>query len=123
MPIILVGGNQKIETIEKILAETKIEAISMCRSVERKIVSYFSQSGNTEKIAEEAPMPYLHLDLPGTYPAEVKRELATRLCRLYADIMKTQLWRPNVGIAELGKDNLYHLGTDGLGLVHCRGAA
>jgi len=65
-------------------------------------------------LTEEAPMPYLHLDLPGTYPAEVKRELATRLCRLYADIMKTQLWRPNVGIAELGKDNLYHLGTDGL---------
>jgi hypothetical protein len=40
----------------------------------------------------------LHLDLPGTYPIEVKREP----------------WRPNVGIAELGKDNLYHLGPDGL---------
>jgi len=59
-------------------------------------------------------MPYLHLDLPGTYPAEVKRELATRLCKLYAEVMQTQLWRPNVGIAELGKDNLYHLGADGL---------
>jgi hypothetical protein len=59
-------------------------------------------------------MPYLHLDLPGTYPVEVKRELATRLCELYAEVMETQLWRPNVGIAELGKDNLYHLGSDGL---------
>src|SRR5258708_6060869 len=59
-------------------------------------------------------MPYLHLDLPGTYPAQVKRELATRLCELYAGVMETQLWRPNVGIAELGKDNLYHLGSDGL---------
>ncbi len=59
-------------------------------------------------------MPYLHLDLPGTYPVEVKRELATRLCKLYAEVMETQLWRPNVGIAELGKDNLYHLGSDGL---------
>ena len=59
-------------------------------------------------------MPYLHLDLPGTYPVEVKRELATRLCKLYAEVMETQLWRPNVGIAELGKDNLYHLGPDGL---------
>ena len=29
-------------------------------------------------------MPYLHLDLPGTYPVEVKRELATRFCELYA---------------------------------------
>src|SRR5260370_8695030 len=28
--------------------------------------------------------------------------------------MKTQLWRPNVGIAELGEDNLFHLGADGL---------
>ena len=59
-------------------------------------------------------MPYLHLDLPGAYAVEVKRELATRLCELYADLMETQLWRPNVGIAELRKDNLYHLGSDGL---------
>jgi phenylpyruvate tautomerase PptA (4-oxalocrotonate tautomerase family) len=63
---------------------------------------------------ERTAMPYLHLDLPGTYPVEVKRELATRLCKLYAEVMETQLWRPNVGIAELGKDNLYHLGSDGL---------
>ena len=44
-------------------------------------------------------MPYLHLDLPTTYPVQVKRELATRLCKLYAEVMETQLWRPNVGIA------------------------
>lgn len=59
-------------------------------------------------------MPYLHLDLPGTYPVEVKREVATRLCKLYAEMMETQLWRPNIGVAELGKDNLYHLGPNGL---------
>jgi len=59
-------------------------------------------------------MPYLHLDLPGTYPVAVQRELAMRLCKLYADIMETQLWRPNIGIAELGKDNLYHIGPVGL---------
>ena len=59
-------------------------------------------------------MPYLHLDLPGTYPIEVKRELAARLCKLYAHVMETQLWRPNVGIAEIGAHNLYHLGPDGL---------
>jgi hypothetical protein len=59
-------------------------------------------------------MPCVHLDLPGTYPVGVKRELATRLCKLYADVMETQLWRPNVGIAELGEDNLYHLGSNGL---------
>ena len=59
-------------------------------------------------------MPYLHLNLPATYPVEIKRELATRLCNLYADVMQTQLWRPNIGIAELGKDNLFHLGDEGL---------
>ena len=59
-------------------------------------------------------MPYLHLNLAQTYPSETKRELATRLCHLYAEVMQTQLWRPNVGIAELGTDNLFHLGEDGL---------
>ena len=54
------------------------------------------------------------LTYPGTYPVEVKRELATRLCKLYADLMETQLWRPNIGIAELGEANLFHLGSDGL---------
>jgi len=32
-------------------------------------------------------MPYVHLDLPGTYPVEVKRELATRLSKLYAEVI------------------------------------
>jgi phenylpyruvate tautomerase PptA (4-oxalocrotonate tautomerase family) len=59
-------------------------------------------------------MPYIHLDLAGTFPAAAKRMLAEKLCRLYADVMKTQLWRPNVGIAELGENNLFHLGADGL---------
>jgi phenylpyruvate tautomerase PptA (4-oxalocrotonate tautomerase family) len=59
-------------------------------------------------------MPYLHLDLPGDFPAAVKRELAERLCRLYAEVMQTQLWRPNVGLCELGPDNLFRLGAQGL---------
>jgi phenylpyruvate tautomerase PptA (4-oxalocrotonate tautomerase family) len=59
-------------------------------------------------------MPYLHLNLAKTYPSQTKRDLAARLCRLYADVMQTQSWRPNVGIAELGEDNLFHLGADGL---------
>jgi hypothetical protein len=44
--------------------------------------------------------------LRGTYSVEAKRELATRPCKLYAEVIETQLWRPNVGIAELGKNNL-----------------
>ncbi|MGN6114307.1 MAG: tautomerase family protein [Nitrobacter sp.] len=63
---------------------------------------------------KEEAMPYLHVDLPAKYDAAQKRDLADRLCRLYASVMKTQLWRPNVGIAELGEDNLFHLGADGL---------
>jgi phenylpyruvate tautomerase PptA (4-oxalocrotonate tautomerase family) len=59
-------------------------------------------------------MPYLHANLSKTYPSQIKRDFATRLCRLYADVMQTQSWRPNVGIAELGEDNLFHLGADGL---------
>jgi phenylpyruvate tautomerase PptA (4-oxalocrotonate tautomerase family) len=59
-------------------------------------------------------MPYLHLNLAKKYPSQTKRDLATRLCRLYSDVMQTQSWRPNVGIAELGEDNLFHLGPDGL---------
>lgn len=62
----------------------------------------------------EKTVPYLHLDLPGRFPAAQKRELAARLCHLYADVMQTQTWRPNIGIAELGEDNLFHLGPDGL---------
>ena len=58
-------------------------------------------------------MPYLQLDVPGHYSAAVKRELATRLCTLYAQVMETQLWRPNVSIRELGEDNLFHLGPEG----------
>jgi hypothetical protein len=63
---------------------------------------------------EEPTMPYLRLDLAKTYPSQTKRELAVRLCHLYADVMQTQSWRPNMGIAELGGDNLFHLGEGGL---------
>ncbi len=51
-------------------------------------------------------MPHVHLDLPGSYPVEIKSELGTPLCKLYAEVMETQLWRPNGVIAELGKDHL-----------------
>jgi phenylpyruvate tautomerase PptA (4-oxalocrotonate tautomerase family) len=62
-------------------------------------------------------MPYLHLDLPKTYATAVKRDLATRLCKLYAEVMQTESWRPNIGIAELGEDNLFRLGPDGLEVI------
>lgn len=36
-------------------------------------------------------MPYLHLDLPGIYATAVKRDLATRLCKLYAEVMENSV--------------------------------
>jgi phenylpyruvate tautomerase PptA (4-oxalocrotonate tautomerase family) len=72
------------------------------------------QVSNIGAESRDKVMPYLHLDLPGKFPPAQKRELAARLCRLYTDVMQTQIWRPNVGIAELGEDNLFHLGADGL---------
>jgi hypothetical protein len=31
--------------------------------------------------------------------------------KLYAEVMETQLWQSNVGIAEFGQHNLHHLGS------------
>ena len=59
-------------------------------------------------------MPYVHFNVPGRYGAEAKRKLAEAACRAYAEIMETQSWRPNVGISELGEDNLFRLGEEGL---------
>jgi phenylpyruvate tautomerase PptA (4-oxalocrotonate tautomerase family) len=55
-------------------------------------------------------MPYLQLDLPTTYPAEVKRQLARRLGDLYAELMETTPGMVNVGFRELGEGNLYRCG-------------
>ena len=50
VPIILVGGNRKLETIENILADTKIEAISMCRPFIREpnLVKRWAQGDTKE---------------------------------------------------------------------------
>src|SRR5215212_3469391 len=55
-------------------------------------------------------MPYLQLDLPRSYPVEVKRELARRLGDLYAELMQTTPGMVNVGFRELGEGNLYRCG-------------
>ena len=58
-------------------------------------------------------MPYLHFDLPGRYPTEVKRTLATRLGALYAEIMETSPSIVKVGFRELGAENLFRCGAPG----------
>ncbi|GAC1421296.1 MAG: hypothetical protein NVSMB5_14360 [Candidatus Velthaea sp.] len=54
-------------------------------------------------------MPYLQVDLPGSYPADTKRAFAARLIRLYAATMQTQERIPSVALRELGPDNLLRL--------------
>ena len=56
-------------------------------------------------------MPYLHFDLPGRYPADVKRALAARLGALYAEIMETTPRIVKVGFRELGEDSLFRCGA------------
>ncbi len=36
-------------------------------------------------------MPYLQLDVGDSYPIEVKRELAARMCKTYASMMSVDL--------------------------------
>jgi len=61
-------------------------------------------------------MPYLHFDLPGRYPVEVKRTLAARLGALYAEIMETSSSIVKVGFRELGAENLFRCGAPGGGV-------
>jgi phenylpyruvate tautomerase PptA (4-oxalocrotonate tautomerase family) len=56
-------------------------------------------------------MPYLHFDLPGRYPAAMKRALAARLGALYAEIMQTTPRIVKVGFRELGEDSLVRCGA------------
>jgi phenylpyruvate tautomerase PptA (4-oxalocrotonate tautomerase family) len=56
-------------------------------------------------------MPYLQLDLPATYPANLKKKLARRLGDLYAEVMQTTPSMVSVGFRELGEANLYRCGS------------
>jgi len=58
-------------------------------------------------------MPYLQLDMPERYPADVKRELARSLGELYARIMQTTADRVVVGFRELPDGSLWRCGDDG----------
>jgi phenylpyruvate tautomerase PptA (4-oxalocrotonate tautomerase family) len=58
-------------------------------------------------------MPYLHLDVPRSYPAEAKRRLAQRMGEIYAAVMETDAGRVRVGIRELGEGGLWQCGPGG----------
>jgi phenylpyruvate tautomerase PptA (4-oxalocrotonate tautomerase family) len=54
-------------------------------------------------------MPYLQLDVNGTYPAEKKKALAHRLCHTYADAMQADIRRISVAIREAGQGAIWRL--------------
>jgi phenylpyruvate tautomerase PptA (4-oxalocrotonate tautomerase family) len=53
-------------------------------------------------------VPYLQLDVPRAYPAEVKRRLARRMGEIYARVMQTSATRVRVAFRELPEGNLWH---------------
>ncbi|MFI5265865.1 MAG: 4-oxalocrotonate tautomerase family protein [Chloroflexota bacterium] len=55
-------------------------------------------------------MPYLQLDVPGSFPLEVKRDLARKLGALYAEIMQTTPDKVSVAIRELAQGSLWRCG-------------
>lgn len=57
-------------------------------------------------------MPYLQLDVPNRYPADVKRRLARRMGEIYARIMETTPNIVSVAIRELPEGSLWSC-TDG----------
>ena len=59
-------------------------------------------------------MPYLSVNAPLKIQAEAKEQLARELIAAYSEIMQTPLWRPNVGIIEMGEGNVVHLADDAL---------
>jgi phenylpyruvate tautomerase PptA (4-oxalocrotonate tautomerase family) len=58
-------------------------------------------------------MPYLQLDVPERYPADVKRELARSLGELCARVMQTAADRVVVGFRELPDGSLWRCGEAG----------
>ena len=67
-------------------------------------------------------MPYLQLDLPTSFPAKTKRDLARRLGDIYAEVMQTSPSMVNVGFRELGEGNLYRCGPgepEAATVIHC----
>jgi len=53
-------------------------------------------------------MPHLQLDVPNHYPLTVKRDLAARMGRHYAEIMQTTADLVHVTFRELGEGGVWH---------------
>ncbi|MFJ9452340.1 MULTISPECIES: 4-oxalocrotonate tautomerase family protein [unclassified Herbaspirillum] len=52
-------------------------------------------------------MPYLQLDVNDSYPAEQKKQLATRMAQTYADMMTVDIRRISIVIRECGAGSVW----------------
>jgi phenylpyruvate tautomerase PptA (4-oxalocrotonate tautomerase family) len=52
-------------------------------------------------------VPYLQLDLNGSYPTDLKRSLVRRMSETYASIMQVDIRRISIAIRELGEGNVW----------------
>lgn len=52
-------------------------------------------------------MPYLQLDINGSYPTAQKQALAQRMCENYAELMKVDIRRISVAIRECGEGSVW----------------
>ena len=48
-------------------------------------------------------MPYLQLDVNGSYPTELKKRLVQEMSTTYADMMTVDIRRISIAIRELGE--------------------
>ena len=54
-------------------------------------------------------MPYLQLDVTGTYPVEAKKALAQKMASTYADKMKVDIRRISIAIREVGNGGVWRI--------------
>src|SRR5262249_34297047 len=54
--------------------------------------------------------PYLQLDTPFSYPADVKQRLARRLGEIYSQMMNSNINRLTVAVRELGEGGIWRCG-------------
>jgi phenylpyruvate tautomerase PptA (4-oxalocrotonate tautomerase family) len=54
-------------------------------------------------------MPYLQLDVTGTYPVEAKKALAQKMASTYADMMKVDIRRISIAIREVGNGGVWRI--------------
>ena len=67
-------------------------------------------------------MPFIQIDLPGSYPSATKKRVARKLGDTYCEIMQARRGIVNVAFRDLGKGNIYragHIEPRSVGVISC----